>query len=143
LKVLLTASMILTACATEDLVQQRREVSPTHAMRDTECWVRLHDQGAFTGNHITLYEDLAVPNLALVEGQNWQGRVQSIEVGPNARAILYGSENYEDRELTIGPDSKLTGFNFLPWGDVKSIRVVCEHGIFVGHNSAPHKKRKY
>lgn len=77
------------------------------------CWVDLYDQPNCKGEHIRVSGPKILGSLKNVEGSDWSNRIESIQVGPEARFTGYREENFDTSHppATAHPDA------FKSWGD--------------------------
>jgi hypothetical protein len=107
------------------LLEQVVTVTHRENLQASGCWATIYENVGLTGPRITLYDDVELRNLQLPDGSDWQGRVRSIQAGPDARVHLYGSANFVDREFSIAPGRSLQGTVSLPFTQVQSLRITC------------------
>jgi hypothetical protein len=101
-------------------------VTPRATLERTGCWVTIYDEKNYQGQQLTSLEGFDLPHL-LFDDADWRGRVQSLEVGPNAEVTLYEEEFFQGRSYPVTAGGRLPGFVQLPWIDVASIQVTCIH----------------
>lgn len=95
--------------------------------QSTGCWATLFDENNFKGDSLTLMGDNQLPNLRMKDGSSWEGRIDSVAVGPKADLVLYGKENYKDVDSGFGPGTKTADLDHLPIGDsVESLKIACK-----------------
>ena len=119
--------------------------------RNDDCWVDLYDDTQFKGEHIRLKGPIQLPNLLKVQWQNWDKKIESIEVGPKATLMVFENKNYkltlaeianhpvlmksmgitmqdvlEDSELIFHANLKVHGFGeFDFYHKIRSLKVEC------------------
>lgn len=71
-----------------------------------DCWVDLYEFPNYKGAHIRLKGPIELRNLRNVEGDNWEARIDSLAVGPNAHVQIF--ENI-DFKLTLSEMAKYPG----------------------------------
>lgn len=115
------------------------------------CWADFYEFSNYIGPVIRIEGPAELPNLLNVQGSNWEAKIDSMVVGPNARVWLYENPNFKltlsemanypelmkalgitkedvnkEFELMLNPEEKihhLGEFNFHK--KTKSIKVEC------------------
>lgn len=92
----------------------------------TGCWLRIHDGHNFTGRTLTLLGDQSLPNLEFPAGNDWEGDIDSVEVGPKATAVLYQDENYLQKKRELKAGEKVADLHKSIFAEgVESLRLTC------------------
>lgn len=60
-----------------------------------ECWLDIYDQPNYQGGRQRIEGPAALANLKGLGGQNWNERIESLEVGKDAEVLAFRSENFE------------------------------------------------
>lgn len=115
------------------------------------CWADFYEFSNYIGPIIRIEGPATLPNLRKVQSTNWESRIDSMVVGPNARVWLYEHANFklmltemskypelmnslgisekevkEESELIFSPNEKihhLGEYNFHK--KAKSIKIEC------------------
>lgn len=94
--------------------------------KESGCWAIIYDGKNFKGRSLTLVDGVTLPHLEFPAFDDWEGDIDSVEVGPNATLYLYGSENYEDLDQTVQANQKISDIDHKPAIDaIESARLVC------------------
>jgi len=124
-------------------------VNPARA--EDGCWADFYAESQYSGDHIRLNGPQSLNNLRNVQGKDWDSRISSVKVGPNARVVLFENLNFkltlkemekypellnslgltekdamEDKELLFGENSHihdLSDFNFRR--KTRSLQITC------------------
>ena len=90
------------------------------------CWARIHDGQNYTGRTLTLMGEQSLPNLEFGQGYDWEGDIDSIEVGPKARLVLYEDENYGDKKRELKANEKVADLHKTIFSEgVESMKLMC------------------
>ena len=92
----------------------------------TGCWARIHDGHNFSGRTLTLMGSQSLPNLEFGVGSDWEGDIDSVEVGPKAKLVLYDDENFTDDPREIGPNGRIADLHQALFAEgVESMKLSC------------------
>jgi hypothetical protein len=93
----------------------------------TGCWAKIFDGRNFTGRALTLLGDQSLANLEFPVGNDWEGDIDSLEVGPKAKLVLFKDENFADKQRALQPNEKVSDLhkNIFSEG-VESLRLTCQ-----------------
>jgi hypothetical protein len=95
----------------------------------TGCWARIHDGESFTGRTLTLVGDQSLANLEFGVGNDWEGDIDSVEVGPKAKLTLYDDENFADDPRHFGPNARIADLHQALFDEgIESMRLACIGG---------------
>jgi hypothetical protein len=101
-------------------------VVTTHVLiQQTGCWANLFDEANFQGRKLTIYNGIDLPSLEFTGTKSWRGRVESIELGPNARITLFGGENYLMGHVSPPRGTSLSDLQQSGLEQVESLRLEC------------------
>ena len=104
-------------------------VTTVTVAESTGCWAKIYDGYNFTGRELTLMGDNSVPNLEFPSGDDWEGDIDSVAVGPNARLALYEDENYRDLKRELKAGEKVADLHkTLVTEGVESMKITCTDG---------------
>ena len=104
---------------------------------DRGCWVSIFDGKDFTGaaarlSGPTFLEkfdssgNVVEPDLRRVGGQDFMRRIDSIIVGPHARAIAYAGQWFSAAEITFRPNARVPDLDVLNFSNrIESLKVQC------------------
>ena len=115
------------------------------------CWADFYEISQYSGKHFLVQGPAEYKSLTNVNGENWDSRIDSLKVGPNAKITVYENPDFqlssaemaehpdlmqamglsvkdvkEDSELIFNADAKihdLSDFNFHH--KIKSLKVEC------------------
>jgi hypothetical protein len=91
------------------------------------CWVRVYDKKNYEGDSLLLTGPISMPRLMGPFGFDWENKVRSLKVGPNANLTIYDNRDFRDQDKFIDaktnvPDmSKQMGF----FDDFRSLMLSC------------------
>lgn len=94
---------------------------------DSGCWVKLYDKKDYSGDSFLLVGPVELPVMTGPFGFNWENKVRSLEVGPNANLTIFDNRNFRDEDKFVDagkkiPDmSKKMGF----FDDFRSMMLSC------------------
>jgi hypothetical protein len=119
--------------------------------KEKGCWADFFEHSQYSGKHFLLEGPVQLLSLNSVNGENWNLRIDSLKVGPNAKVIVYENPNFkltltemakypdlmhslgitekdikEDAELIFNANAKihdLSDFNFHQ--KIRSLKVEC------------------
>jgi hypothetical protein len=92
----------------------------------TGCWARIHDGENFTGRTLTLMGAQSLPNLEFGVGSDWEGDIDSVEVGPKGKLVLYDDENFTDDPREIGPNGRIADLHQSLFDEgIESMKLSC------------------
>lgn len=77
--------------------------SSTASALGSRCYVDVYEYAEYVGAHIRIEGPTKLRNLRSVNGENWDSRIDSLIVGPNARVRVYENPNYK---MTLSEISK-------------------------------------
>jgi hypothetical protein len=101
-------------------------VVTTHALiQGTGCWANIFDEPNFRGRKLTVYNAIDLPSLEFTGTKSWKGRVESIELGPNTRAVIFEAENYLGGQLSSERGQDIASFQGIELTSVESLRLEC------------------
>ncbi len=69
--------------------------SPTVHAKKSGCWVDIFDDVHYRGNKHRISGPKKLPNLVNIKGKNWDKKIESIIVGPNAVTFLFENKNFK------------------------------------------------
>lgn len=93
------------------------------------CWARIFDEVNYGGRALTLMGAQALPNLEFGEGNDWEGDIDSVQVGPKARLALFDDEDFTDDKRDLGPNTKVAEVHKSLFDEgIESIRLSCTDG---------------
>jgi hypothetical protein len=90
-------------------------------IHNQDCWMTLYRESGFHGASVTIYDGINLPALEMPDGADWRDRVQSLEMGPNATAMLYQQENYQQPAISLSASTQQPDIAF----EVRSLRMLC------------------
>ncbi len=101
----------------------------------TGCWAKIYDGHNFEGRTLTLVGEQSLPNLEFGVGMDWEGDIDSIEVGPKASLTLFEDERYADKKRDLKPGEKVADLhkNIFSEG-VESMKLACLDNAAAGQN---------
>lgn len=91
------------------------------------CWVRVYDKKNYEGDSLLLTGPISMPRMRGPFGFDWENKVRSLKVGPNANLTIYDNRDFRDQDKFIDakmnvPDmSKQMGF----FDDFRSMMLSC------------------
>lgn len=92
----------------------------------TGCWAKIHDGENFTGRTLTVMGAQALPNLEFGIGADWEGDIDSVEVGPKGKLTLYDDENFADDPRNLGPNARVADIHQALFDEgIESLRLAC------------------
>lgn len=90
------------------------------------CWATLFDEVNHKGPSLTVMGPAKFANLRTNGGDNWEGRIDSVTVGPKATLIMYGGENFTDKDFQFGASTKTADLSHIPQFDtIESLEITC------------------
>jgi hypothetical protein len=99
----------------------------------TGCWARIHDGENFSGRTMTLMGSQSLPHLEFGIGSDWEGDIDSIEVGPKAKLVVYDDENFTDDPREIGPNGRVADLHQSLFSEgVESMKLSCIESSSLG-----------
>jgi Beta/Gamma crystallin len=69
--------------------------TPIALAADKDCWGDFFEGPQYAGKHLYLEGPTKLETLARVNGENWDKRIHSLKVGPNAKVTLYQNPSFE------------------------------------------------
>jgi hypothetical protein len=60
-----------------------------------DCWADFYDGAQYGGKHLLIEGATELADLTKVNGDNWDRRIHSLKVGPNAKITLYQNPRFE------------------------------------------------
>lgn len=92
----------------------------------TGCWAKIHDGEDFSGRTLTLMGDQNLRNLEFGIGNDWEGDIDSVEVGPKAKLTLYDDEHFADDPRELGPNARVGDLHEALFDEgIESLRLAC------------------
>lgn len=92
----------------------------------TGCWAKIYDGHDFKGKALTLNGAMSIPHLEFGQGFDWEGSIDSLEVGPKATLVLYEDENYSDKKREVKAGEKVADLHQSLFSEgVESLQLVC------------------
>lgn len=90
------------------------------------CWATLFDEVNYKGPSLTVMGPAKFANLRMNGGDNWEGRIDSVTVGPKATLTMYGGENFTDKDFQFGANTKTADLSHIPEFDtIESLEITC------------------
>ncbi|MCS5580118.1 MAG: hypothetical protein NZ837_06250 [Gammaproteobacteria bacterium] len=69
--------------------------SSTHAAKShSDCWSEFYEGPDYGGSVVRIEGPAKLSNLRRVQGDNWESRIDSMVVGPNAQARLFEKRRF-------------------------------------------------
>lgn len=62
---------------------------------DKDCWADFFEHSEYAGKHLLIEGPAKLENLNKVNGEDWNQRIHSIKVGPNAKVTVYQNPRFE------------------------------------------------
>lgn len=121
--------------------------------KEDGCWAEFFQDSQYAGDHRRFDGPIKLDNLRDIQGENWETRIDSLKVGPNAKVTVFENPNFkltikemgkypellqslgltekdalEDSELIFNANSMihdLSDFNFHD--KIKSLIIDCEN----------------
>ncbi len=69
----------------------------------SRCYVDVYEYAEYVGAHTRIDGPIKLRNLRTMNGENWDSRIDSLVMGPNAKLRIYENPNYK---LTLSEISK-------------------------------------
>lgn len=92
----------------------------------TGCWAKIYDGHNFRGRFLMLTGDQALPHLEFGIGFDWEGSIDSIEVGPKAKLVVYEDEYYREKKRELKPGEKVADLHRSVFSEgVESLQLIC------------------
>jgi len=91
--------VLMLAATTVLLLMQ----APLAQAKQSGCWADFYEYAQYIGKKIRLHGPTGLNKLNNIEGENWESRIDSIVVGPEAKVTLYENINFK---LTLTEMSK-------------------------------------
>jgi len=92
----------------------------------TGCWAKIHDGENFSGRTLTLVGAQNLSNLEFGIGSDWEGDIDSVEVGPKAKLTLYDDENFEDDPRELPSNARISDLHQSLFDEgIESLRLAC------------------
>lgn len=60
-----------------------------------DCWANFYEESQYTGKNLHIAGPTRLENLNNVNGENWDKRIHSLKVGPQAKVIVYQNPNFQ------------------------------------------------
>lgn len=115
-----------SAKATEPVVLA---VTTIAVAESTGCWAKIHDGEGYTGRTLTLMGKQSLPHLEFGIGSDWEGDIDSVEVGPNATLTMYDDENYADDARELTPNTRVPDLHQALFDEgIESLKLTCSNG---------------
>lgn len=106
-------------------------ISGTDFTRVTDCWAKIYQGSNFNGASLTLigfttWEDMSQTDWPGVSALG-APKINSVEVGPGARLILYKEPYFSDEEHNVSPGVSVRELPLPPNADgIRSIKLLCD-----------------
>lgn len=95
--------------------------------RNTGCWARLYEEKNLKGRFVTIVGQTYWPDMEMMDGSSWAGKISSVKVGPNAELTLYGAKHFKDMDHNIVAGISIMELQEVPLGDsIESLTLICE-----------------
>lgn len=89
------------------------------------CWAKFYSEENRKGDTLKVSGETQLSNLN-IDGKNWEGKLMSLEVGPNAKLTLFGNYNFKDKDHVIHPGTNVNNVKKVPYNDdIESLTVTC------------------
>ena len=74
--------------------------------KEKGCWADFFEGTRYTGKHFLLEGPAQLENLSNVNGENWDLRIDSMKIGPNAKVTVFENPNFKMtlKEMARYPD---------------------------------------
>ena len=99
----------------------------TDTSANSGCWVKLYDKKDFNGDSFLLVGPVELPVMTGPFGFNWENKVRSLEVGPNANLTIFDNRNFRDQDKFVDAGEKIPNMSkkmgFLD--DFRSMMLTC------------------
>ena len=125
--------------------------SSTAFAKSTNCWVDFYDDAMYKGNTFRVTGPARLKNLSNINGANWDKRIESIIIGPNATLTVFENKNFkltltemanypvlmkslgitkqdilDESEIIFHPNTKIHSFgDYHFYHKIRSLRVDC------------------
>lgn len=70
------------------------------------CWARIYDRENYTGDMLTLVGPVQLADMSGPYGLDWDDRVNSIQVGPQATVTVFDDPLWQERVAQFKPNQK-------------------------------------
>ena len=120
----LVAIAALASCTT---VKKTTVIEPAAS---SGCWVRLWEDPNFGGATDTIFgpgEFATMKNLPGAMKTDWNDKIDSIEVGPNASLMVWQDENFGNHSIIMGPGERRGNLSGTPdmEDEIGSMKITC------------------
>lgn len=91
------------------------------------CWAKIYSGKNYTGDTLTLTGPVSIADMDGPFGLNWDDKVDSVELGPNATLTVYDNEAYRDQVAQFKPGQRVPDVS-KPLGyfdEFASVRMSC------------------
>lgn len=93
----------------------------------TNCWARIFQREDFEGASAMIVGYTSWSDMKNGTSPLWSGAINSVETGPNARLILYGSPYFSDEDHVIESGVSVRNLPQTPPGNsIQSLKLFCE-----------------
>lgn len=93
----------------------------------TGCWAKIYEGENFSGRSVSLVGYTTWAELSPNSWPAWSGRLNSAEVGPDARLVLYGEPYFADEDHAITSGVSVDQIPEVPVGDrIESLKLLCD-----------------
>ncbi len=91
------------------------------------CWVKLYDRKDYEGDSFLLVGPVELPVMTGPFGFNWENKVRSLEVGPNANLTIYDNRNFRDQDKFVDAGKKIPNMSKKMgfFDDFRSMMLTC------------------
>ena len=99
-------------------------------MKDKDCYVDIWRDANFRGESLRLYGPAEFPRLRFEQG-DWGDQIGSLRVGPRALVLAYRDTDFQDKQITFGPNDEVADLGELKFDDdIDSVQVIDSLKIF-------------
>lgn len=92
----------------------------------TGCWAKIYDGHNYTGRTLTLMGGHALPHLEFGPGYDWEGDIDSAQVGPKATLTLYEEERFGEKKRELKAGEKVADLHKSVLSEgVESLTLTC------------------
>ncbi|SCX59343.1 beta/gamma crystallin domain-containing protein [Nitrosospira sp. Nsp1] len=91
------------------------------------CWVKLYDKKDYSGDSFLLVGPVELPVMTGPFGFNWENKVRSLEVGPNANLTIFDNRNFRDQDKFVDAGKKVPNMSKKMgfFDDFRSMMLTC------------------
>ena len=95
-----------------------------------DCYIDIWKEADFRGETLRLYGPAEYSQLSFAQG-NWGDEIGSLRVGPCAMVLAYRDRDFQDEQLTFGPNDEVADLRGLKFDDdIDSVKVIDSLKIF-------------